>query len=96
MLLKSLLLMLMPLSVMQANLNSNEESSPLLKVTYLDGSGFTDIKEQIYVGPDFIGTIEIKKCPISRANIFHFETLTLYQNVSTNMVGVRRLELLRR
>ena len=38
----------------------------------------------------------MKKCPISRANIVHFNTLTLYQNVSHKMVGMRGLEPLRR
>ncbi len=27
----------------------------------------------------------MKKCPISRANIIHFETFVLYQNVSYKM-----------
>ena len=34
-------------------------------------------------------TPKIKKCPISRANIVHFETLALYQNVSYKMVPAR-------
>ena len=37
----------------------------------------------------------IKKCPISRANIVHFDTLTLYQNVSYKMVGLAGLEPVR-
>ena len=36
-----------------------------------------------------------KKCPISRANIIHFETLALYQNVSYKMVRGMRFELTR-
>ena len=34
----------------------------------------------------------MKKCPISRANIIHFETLALYQNVSYKMVRLTGLE----
>ena len=37
----------------------------------------------------------MKKSPIPRANIVHFETLTLYQNVSYKLVGITRLELAR-
>ena len=39
--------------------------------------------------------IKIKKCSISRANIVHFETLTLYQNVSYKMVQLAGLEPVR-
>ncbi len=35
----------------------------------------------------------MKKSPISRANIVHFETLALYQNVSYKMAGEERIEL---
>lgn len=35
----------------------------------------------------------MKKCPISRTNIFHFETIVLYQNVSYKMVRTERIEL---
>ena len=37
-------------------------------------------------------TLKMKKCPISRANIIHFETLALYQNVSYKMAGVAGIE----
>ena len=37
--------------------------------------------EELIRYPDLI----IRKCPISRAIILHFETLTLYQNVSYKM-----------
>ena len=36
-------------------------------------------------------TLEMKKSPISRANIVHFETLALYQNVSYKMAGEERI-----
>ena len=35
----------------------------------------------------------MKKCPISRANIVHFDTFALYQNVSYKMVAGARFEL---
>ena len=38
-------------------------------------------------------TPKMKKSPISRTNIFHFETIALYQNVSYKMVGKMRFEL---
>ena len=34
-----------------------------------------------------------EKCPISRANIVNFDTLTLYQNVSYKMAEQQRFEL---
>ena len=34
----------------------------------------------------------MKKSPISRANITTFDTLSLYQNVSTNMAGAAGIE----
>ena len=37
-------------------------------------------------------TPKIKKCPISRANIVHFDTLGLYQNVNYKMGRLMGLE----
>lgn len=34
----------------------------------------------------------MKKCPISRTNIIHFETFALYQNVSYKMAGAEGIE----
>ena len=33
-----------------------------------------------------------KKCPISRANIVHSDTITLYPNVSYKMAGAKGIE----